>query len=71
MKMGLLFRHRSNPSPTEGKTFKGKTPQGGKMDASSENFFMQKMLECVEAQVEVLKKKMKMKKTRLTMDKAS
>ena len=40
----------------EGETFKGKTPQEGKMDASSKKVLMQKMLECVEAQVEVLKK---------------
>ena len=40
----------------EGETFKGKTPQKGKMDASSEKVLMQKMLECVEAQAEVLKK---------------
>ena len=33
----------------EGKTFKGKTPQEGKMDTSSEKVLMQKMLECVEA----------------------
>ena len=42
MKMGLLFRRRSNPSPMEGKTFKGKALQEGKMDASSEKVFMQK-----------------------------
>ena len=40
----------------EGKTFKGKAPQEGKMDASSKKVLMQKMLECVETQVEVLKK---------------
>ena len=40
----------------EGETFKGKTPQEGKMDASSEKVLIQKMLECVEVQVEVLKK---------------
>ena len=40
----------------EGETFKGKTPQEGNMDASSEKVLIQKMLECVEAQVEVLKK---------------
>ena len=34
----------------EGKTFKGKARQEGKMDASSEKVLMQKMLECVEAQ---------------------
>ena len=56
MKVGLLFKHCSNPSPMESKTFKGKTPQAGKMDASSEKAIMQKMLEYVEAQVEVLKK---------------
>ena len=39
-----------------GETFKGKTPQEGKMDTSSEKVLMQKMLECVESQVEVLKK---------------
>ena len=56
MKMGLLSRHHSNPSPMEGKTFKGMAPQEGKMDASSEKVLMQKMLECVEAQAKVLKK---------------
>ena len=56
MKTGLLFRHHSNPSPMEGKTSKGKTPQEGKMDITSEGVLMQKMLECLEAQVEVLKK---------------
>ena len=56
MKMELLFRHHSKPSPMEGKTFKGKARQEGKMDASSEKVLMQKMLECVEAQAEVLKK---------------
>ena len=56
MKMGLLFKHRSKPSLMEGKTFKGKAPQEGKTDASSEKVIMQKMLECVEAQAEVLKK---------------
>ena len=38
------------------KTSKGKTPQEGKMDVASERVLMQKMLECTEAQVEVLKK---------------
>ena len=33
----------------EGKTFKGKAPQEGKMETASENIFMQKMLKCVEA----------------------
>ena len=33
-----------------------KTFQEGKMDASSEKVLMEKMLECVEAQVELLKK---------------
>ena len=33
-----------------------KTFQEGKMDASSEKVLMEKMLECVEAQTEVLKK---------------
>ena len=42
MKMGLLFKYRSNPSPMEGKTFKGKTHQEGKIDASSEKVLMQK-----------------------------
>ena len=56
MKMGLLFKHRSNPSPMEGETSKRKAYQGGKMDAASEKFFMQKMLECEEVQAEVLKK---------------
>ena len=46
----------SNPSPIKGETFKGKTTQEGKMDASSDKVLMQKMLECVEAQVEVFKK---------------
>ena len=40
----------------EGETFKGKTLQEGKMDASSKKVLMQKMLECVETKVEVLKK---------------
>nr|POF09739.1 hypothetical protein CFP56_21378 [Quercus suber] len=40
----------------KGETFKGKTPQEGKMDVSSEKVLMQKMLKCMEAQVEVLKK---------------
>ena len=56
MKMGLLLRHCPNPSPMEGKTSEWKTPQEGKMDASSEKTLMKKMLECVEAQAEVLKK---------------
>ena len=56
MKIGLLFRHCSNPSPMEGKTFKGKTPQEGEMDTSREKVLMQEMLECVETRVEVLKK---------------
>ena len=56
MKMGLLFRHHSKPSSMEGKTFEGKALQEGKMDTSSENVLMQKMLECVEAQAVVLKK---------------
>ena len=54
--MGLLFKNCSNPSPMESKTPKGKTPQEGKMDATSEKVLMQKMLEYTEAQVEVLKK---------------
>ena len=54
--MGLLFRHCSKPSPMEGKTFKGGAPQEGKMDTASEKILMQKMLECVEVQAEVLKK---------------
>ena len=48
--MGLLLRHHSNPSPMEGKTSKRKTYQEGK------KVLMQKMLECVEAQAEILKK---------------
>ena len=56
MKMRLLFRHRTKPSPMEDKTFKGKALQEGKMDASSEKVFIEKMLECVEAQAKVLKK---------------
>ena len=40
----------------EGRTFKGKTPQEGKIDISREKVLMQKMLECVEAQFEVIKK---------------
>ena len=56
MKMGFLFRHCSNPSPTEGKTFKRKTLQEGKIDTSSEKVLMQNMLECVVAQAKVLKK---------------
>ena len=49
MKMGLLFRHHSKPSPMEDKTSKRKTYQEGKMDATSEKVLMQKMLECVKA----------------------
>ena len=56
MKVGLLFRYRSISSPMEGKTFKGKTPQEGRMDASSEKVLMQKLLEWVEAQVKVLRR---------------
>ena len=40
----------------EGETFKEETPQEEGMDASSEKVLMQKILECVEVQVEVLKK---------------
>ena len=40
----------------EDKTSKRKTYQEGKMDAISEKVLMQKMLECVEVQAEVLKK---------------
>ena len=40
----------------EDKTFKRKTYQEGKMDATSEKVLMQNMLECVEAQANVLKK---------------
>ena len=40
----------------EDKTSKRKTYQEEKTDAASEKVLMQKMLECVEAQVEVLKK---------------
>ena len=56
MKIRLLFRHCSKPSPMEDKTFEGKAPQKGKGDASSEKVIIQKMLECVEVQAEVLKK---------------
>ena len=56
MKMVLLFRHRSNPSLIEGQTSKLKAYREGRMDATSEKVFMQKMLECVEAQAEFLKK---------------
>ena len=56
MKMGLLFRHHSEPSPMEDKISKRKTYQEGKMDATSEKVLMQKMLECVEVQAVVLKK---------------
>ena len=40
----------------EDETFKEETPQEEGMDASSEKVLMQKILECVEVQVEVLKK---------------
>nr|POF02707.1 hypothetical protein CFP56_04941 [Quercus suber] len=40
----------------ESKTFKGKALQEGKMDTANEKILMQKMLECVEVQAEVLKK---------------
>ena len=56
MKMGLLFKHCSELSPMEDKTSKRKTYQEGKMGTTSEKVLMQKMLECVEAQTEVLKK---------------
>ena len=56
MKMGLLFRHCFNQSPMEGETSKLKAYQEGRMDAPSEKVFMQKMLECVETQADVLKK---------------
>ena len=56
MKIGILFKHHSNPSPMEGKTSKRKNYQEGKMDTASEKVLMQKMLECVEAQAKVLKK---------------
>ena len=52
MNMGLLFKHHV---PTliqvqwKVRHSKGRPPQEGKMDASSEKFLMQKMLECVEA----------------------
>ena len=68
--MGRLFRHhytikgQEKMSPlqfkskrrVEGETFKEETPQEEGMDASSEKVLMQKILECVEVQVEVLKK---------------
>jgi len=41
--MGLLFRHRSKASPMEGKTFKRKAFQEGKMDAASKKVLMQKI----------------------------
>ena len=47
--MGLLFKHHSNPSPIEGEISKLKAYREGRMDATSKNVFMQKMLECVEA----------------------
>ena len=56
MKMRLLFSHCFEPSTLEDKTSKRKTYQEEKMDATNEKVLMQKMLECVEAQVEVLKK---------------
>ena len=56
MKMGLLFKHRSNPSPMEGETSKMKAYQEGRMDVASEKVFMQKMLDCIESQAEILKK---------------
>ena len=70
IKMGHLFRHhytikgQEKMSPlqfkskrrVEGETFKEETPQEEGMDASSEKVLMQKILECVEVQVEVLKK---------------
>ena len=56
MKMGLLLRYHSNPSPMEGKTSKRKTYQEGKIEAASKKVLMQKMFECVEMQVEILKK---------------
>nr|POF22000.1 hypothetical protein CFP56_35541 [Quercus suber] len=40
----------------KGETFKEKTPQEERMDASSEKVLKQKILECLEAQVEVHKK---------------
>ena len=40
----------------EDETSKRKAYQEGKIDAASEKVLMQKMLECSEAQVEVLKK---------------
>ena len=40
----------------EGVTSKRKAYQEGKIDAASEKVLMQKMLQCSEAQVEVLKK---------------
>nr|POF25013.1 hypothetical protein CFP56_37974 [Quercus suber] len=40
----------------EGETSQLKTYREGKMDAANEKVFMQKMLECVKAQAEVLKK---------------
>ena len=49
-------RFHSNLSPIEGKTFKKEDPQEERMDTSSKKVLMQKILECVETQVEVLKK---------------
>ena len=56
MKMRLLFSHCFEPSPMEDKTSKRKTYQEEKMDATNEKVLMQKMLECVEAQAEVIAK---------------
>ena len=40
----------------EGETSKMKAYQEGRTDVASEKVFMQKMLECVESQAEILKK---------------
>ena len=48
--------YHSNPSPMEVETSKLKAYREGWMDAISEKVYMQKMLECVEAQAKVLEK---------------
>ena len=53
---GASFQTSLQTKSNGSKTFEGKALQEGKVDASSEKVLMQKMLECVEAQVEVLKK---------------
>ena len=40
----------------EGETSKMKAYQEGRIDAASEKVFIQKMLKCVEVEIEVLKK---------------